>query len=91
MVRVTFIVTYVKLKIVHNSPFNPLKKKLRQEREVTLFGTGINPFLAVFQTILLYKPMRPQYHQLIETASWDGFPVVYRCPSDAQNSSKLTL
>jgi hypothetical protein len=32
---------------------NHLKETAAGEEVVTLFGTGINPFLAVFQTILL--------------------------------------
>jgi len=38
----------------------PLKRNCGRGEVVTLFGMGINPFLAVFQTILNHKPFRPQ-------------------------------
>jgi hypothetical protein len=53
MVRVTFVVTNVKLKIVHKARFltTPLKETAAGEG-VTLFGWGATPNLAVFQNIL---------------------------------------
>ena len=60
MPGVTHVVTNVKLVIMHSSPFNAPLKETAAGEGGTLFGRGINPNLAVFQTILIQKPIRPQ-------------------------------
>ena len=56
MMGVTFVVTNVKLVIVHSClMFQFSQKETAAGGETSLFGTGINPFLAVFQNIVSNK------------------------------------
>jgi hypothetical protein len=61
MLRVTAIVTDVELIVMHGSYLfqAPLEEGSAGEG-VTLFGAGINPHLAVFQTMLHQKQVSSQ-------------------------------
>jgi len=75
---------------VHKASSQTPKKKLRQEGG-TLFSKGINPCLAVFQTMLHQKPMRTQIFQLAHSQLWHSLPLADRRPIDAKNFGKLSL